>query len=430
MGPGFGGINIGGFALPELNMEEINAGIASQLGPEIAAFLAEQELANATNEYEKDAAETKVEQIKEFEAGLGSLPPSVEQIIKEIQAGEGIASGYEGDGYERSIDEAPRDPIQEIIEQIIETSPEPSRPVPNPNNFEELAPVAPIGVSNSAIANRPVSLEPESETVMAEDDPYYNPNYMGFEDERLIGIENEAPYISNEPYIPPEYIPPEYIPPNIIDPIIEEPIVVPPPSPPPTGLFEFDEDISGYDDIITLPSAPPEEPVVDPENPYNNPYYPFPYGNVYNPTVYGQMDPSQTTGSEAVFDPGYTRTNPAISDLIMQQREAYNSALRNPVYRAPDTVQPDYVRPMSAAEFGSVPGRYTPPTTVQSLVDPREIVVPPPPPPSQNINTDLGFIAMNRGGSLNNRMGLGGLPPMQQNDKLTQLFAQSFRPRR
>jgi hypothetical protein len=408
MGPGFGGINIGGFALPELNMEEINAGIASQLGPEIAAFLAEQELANATNEYEKDAAETKVEQIKEYEAGLGSLPPVVEQVMKEIQAGEGIASGYEGDGFERSIDVAPRDPIQEIIEQIIETSTEPSRLVPNPNNFEQLAPVAPIGVSNSAIANRPVSLEPESETVMAEDDPYYNPNYMGFEDERLIGIENEAPYISNEPYIPPEYIPP-----NIIDPIIEEPIVVPPPPPPP-------EDISGYDDIITLPSAPPEEPVVDPENPYNNPYYPFPYGNVYNPTVYGQMDPSQTTGSEAVFDPGYTRTNPAISDLIMQQREAYNSALRNPVYRAPDTVQPDYVRPMSAAEFGSVPGRYTPPTTARPLVDPKE----------QNINTDLGFLAMNRGGSLNNRMGLGGLPPMQQNDKLTQLFAQSFRPRR
>ncbi len=381
MGPGFGGINIGGFALPNLNMEEINAGIASQLGPEIAKFLAEQELAGATNEYEKDAAETKVEQIKEFEAGLGSLPPVVEQVMKEIQSGQGVASGYEGDGFESSIDVAPRDPIQEIIEQIIETSPEPSRPVP--------------------------------ETVMAEDDTYYNPNYMGFEDERLIGIENEAPYVSNEPYTPPDLTPPDIIDPIIEDPIIEEPIVVPSPPPPP-------EDISGYDDIITLPPTPPEEPVVDPENPYNNPYYPFPYGNVYDPRVYGQMNPSQTTGSEAVFDPGSYTVNPETTNLINLQREQYNQALQKAAYRAPDTVQEDYVRPMSAAEFGSVPGRYTPPEGARPYVHNRE----------QNVNTDLGFIAMNRGGTLNNNMGLGGLPQMQQNDKLTQLFAQSFRPRR
>ena len=416
MGPGFGGINIGGFALPDINMEEVNAGIASQLGPEIAKYLAEQELAAATNEYEKDAAETKVEQIKEFEAGLGSLPPVVEQVMQKIQSGQGIASGYEGDGYEDYINYEPQDPIQEIIEQIIETSPEPSRLVPNPNNFEQLAPVAPIEVSNSAIANRPVSLEPDPEVIMERDDPvmlinpYYNPNYFSFEDERMIGRENEAPYISNEPYIPPDFTPPD-----IIDPIIEEPIVVPPTPPPPPP-----EDIGDYDDIITLPPTPPEEPVVDPENPYNNPYYPFPYGNVYAPEVYGQMDPSQTTGSEAVFDPGYRKTNPAITNLINQQREQYNQALQNAVYKAPDTVQEDYVRPMSAAEFGSVPGRYTPPTTARPFVDPRE----------QNVDTDLGFIAMNRGGTLNNNMGLGGLPQMQQNDKLTQLFAQSFRPRR
>ena len=386
MGPGFGGINIGGFALPDINMEEVNAGIASQLGPEIAKYLAEQELAAATNEYEKDAAETKVEQIKEFEAGLGSLPPVVEQVMQKIQSGQGIASGYEGDGYEDYINYEPQDPIQEIIEQIIETSPEPSRPDPEVI-MERDDPVMPI-------------------------DPYYNPSYMGFVDERKLGKDDEAQYILNEPYIPPDLTPPD-----IIDPIIEEPIVVPPPPPPPPPP---PEDIGGYDDIITLPPTPPEEPVVDPENPYNNPYYPFPYGNVYAPEVYGQMDPSQTTGSEAVFDPGYRKTNPAITNLINQQREQYNQALQNAVYKAPDTVQEDYVRPMSAAEFGSVPGRYTPPTTARPFVDPRE----------QNVDTDLGFIAMNRGGTLNNNMGLGGLPQMQQNDKLTQLFAQSFRPRR
>ena len=368
MGPGFGGINIGGFALPELNMEEINAGIASQLGPEIAKFLAEQELANATNEYEKDAAETKVEQVNEFEAGLGSLPPVVEQVMKEIQSGQGVASGYEGDGFESSIDVAPRDPIQEIIEQIIETSPEPSRPVP--------------------------------ETVMAEDDTYYNPNYFSFEDERMIGRENEAPYISNDLYIPPDLTPPD-----IINPIIEEPIFVPPTPTPEPDPVPIEGGIGDFTDIVQLPEVDPTFTVAP--QPAPSP-------------IYGFEDPAAQTGSEAIYDPGYRRTNPAITNLIMQQREAYNSALRNPVYRAPDTVQPDYVRPMSAAEFGSVPGRYTPPVTGSNLVNNRE----------QNINTDLGFLAMNRGGSLNNRMGLGGLPPMQQNDKLTQLFAQSFRPRR
>ena len=380
MGPGFGGINIGGFALPDLNMDEINAGIASQ----VAKYLAEQELAGATNEYEKDAAETKVEQVNEFEAGLGSLPPVVEQVMKEIQSGQGVASGYEGDGFESSIDVAPRDPIQEIIEQIIETSPEPSRPVPNPNI-------------------------PEPETVMAEDDTYYNPNYFSFEDERMIGRENEAPYISNDLYIPPDLTPPD-----IINPIIEEPIFVPPtptPEPDPVpieggiGALPPTGGIGDFTDIVQLPEVDPAFTVAP--QPAPSP-------------IYGFEDPAAQTGSEAIYDPGYRRTNPAITNLIMQQREAYNSALRNPVYRAPNTIQPDYVRPMSAAEFGSVPGRYTPPVTGSNLVNNRE----------QNINTDLGFLAMNRGGSLNNRMGLGGLPPMQQNDKLTQLFAQSFRPRR
>ena len=98
------------------------------------------------------------------------------------------------------------------------------------------------------------------------------------------------------------------------------------------------------------------------------------------------------------------------------------------MYKAPDRVQDDYVRPMSAAEFGSVPGRYTPPTGTRPYVgDPR----------FAQIQQDPALlpIAMNHGGSLNlnssslNR-GIGQLPPMQQNDKLTQLFAQSFNPRR
>ncbi len=517
MGPGFGGINIGGFALPNLNMDEINAGIASQ----VAKYLAEQELANATNEYEKDAAETKVEQVNEYEAGLGSLPPVVEQVMEELQnqptydtppteadytviptdtanqpsgdvaktnkqifqdrlkygderedtgatlsgptleddspinpnppsedfnpntgyvgktadeyaeflsklgssvsdsvvgstfptgdttttttvadttttagdmeaepsaedilreiiaSGEGIASGYEGDGYEDFLTEAPTDGIEEVIEQVMETT---------TNN------------------------------------DYYNPNYFGFEDERLIGKDNElgAQGEVDEDYLNKllEEIAQTEASNNTYTDTTE------------TQVGDAKEDTFGeYTDIQTMTDETTEtgagetteettEEAAD-FNPYNNPYFPFFYP-AYDPRVYGQMDPSQTTGSEAVFDPGSYTVNPETTNLINLQREQYNQALQKAAYQAPDTVQEDYTRPMSAAEFGSVPGRYIPPEGARPYVHNRE----------QPYDTDLGFIAMNRGGALNNRMGLGGLPPMQQNDKLTQLFAQSFRPRR
>ena len=66
---------------------------------------------------------------------------------------------------------------------------------------------------------------------------------------------------------------------------------------------------------------------------------------------------------------------------------------------------------MSAAEFGSRPG--------------EEVTT----------NQPTNLLAMQGGGAMKlpnspMNMGLGGLPPMQQNDKLTQLFAQSFNPRR
>ena len=48
MGPGFG-INIGNFALPNIDLEDLDAGIASS----VARYLAEQDLSNSTNEFEK-----------------------------------------------------------------------------------------------------------------------------------------------------------------------------------------------------------------------------------------------------------------------------------------------------------------------------------------------------------------------------------------
>jgi len=420
MGPGFGGINLGGFALPDLNMDEINAGIASQLGPEIAKFLAEQELANATNEYEKDVAETKIEQINEFESGLGSLPPVVEEVMQTLSLPDEFKT------------------IEAVSDRDFPRFAEPSAPMPS--SIQETVKAA----LDKAIEEAPIT--------PAEDDTFYNPNYFGFEDEKAIAMDNEIDqeYLNKVladleqteqilPTTPPapssnegfDFGAPANLGDTYYDPQLdttytyqEKPdgrggfysgwditegtggtVGIDPPiiggigALPPTG------GIGDFTDIVQLPEVDPTFTVAP--QPAPSP-------------IYGFEDPAAQTGSEAIYDPGYRRTNPATSNLIMQQREAYNSALRNPVYRAPDTVQPDYVRPMSAAEFGSVPGRYTPPVTGSNLVNNRE----------QNINTDLGFLAMNRGGSLNNRMGLGGLPPMQQNDKLTQLFAQSFRPRR
>ena len=138
----------------------------------------------------------------------------------------------------------------------------------------------------------------------------------------------------------------------------------------------------------------------------------------------GGPPPEEYVPEEEMYTPPVTITNPAQENLINQQRQTYNSNLSNLVYRAPDIEIDEYVRPMSAAQFGSAPG---------SAEDVRTPVYKPE--TEDAIDTDMGFIAMNQGGSLNlnnssmNR-GIGQLPPMQQQDKLTQLFQSSFRPRR
>ena len=286
MGPGFGGINIGGFALPEINMEEVNAGIAAQLAPEIAKYLAEQDLSFATNEFEKDVAENTIDQITDYETGIGTLPPVVEEILEEIR-------------------------------------------------------------------------QPKEDVVYARDDrPIrgYSPSYFGGEDERAIGRENEAPYI-----------PSDLTPPDIINPIIE---------------------IDRSAPRIGRENIPPYDPDQLP----------------------GEFsEPVRLPDNERVFGRPVLESSP-ISNLIQQQRQAYNSALQNAVYNPqPSQQRSMYIRPMSAAEFGSRPG--------------------------EEFQTAPNFIAMKGGGSIKlpnspMNMGLGGLPPMQQNDKLTQLFAQSFNPRR
>ena len=358
MGPGFGGINIGGFALPDLNMDEINAGIASQ----VAQYLAEQELAEATNEYEKDAAETKIEQVNEFQTGLGSLPPVVEEVMQTF-----IMEPNKYDDFETIIrndfpvspdrfetieaisdrdfptfvePSAPLPPsIQTTIEQIIENSLPPAQIVPEPESgiLSMVDPGPRASIVDPVIGS---VTEPSSSI------DTYNPNYMSGEDEMFIAMQNEAPYRPDSEVILAEDDPPRSFP------------------------------ITGED--LGLPMGEGT---------------PMPAGTIIegNPIRLPQMDPNFT---RIVQSP--------VSNLIRQQRAAYNSALQNAVYNPQPQQQQAYVRPMSAAEFGSRPG--------------------------QEPSTDLGFMSMMRGGALNS--GLGGLPPMQQNDKLTQLFAQSFRPRR
>jgi hypothetical protein len=323
MGPGFGGINLGGFALPDLNMDEINAGIAV----EVAKYLADQDLSAATNEYEKDVAENTKEQITEYESGIASLPPVVEEVMQALSLPD-----------EYKI-------IEAVSDRDFPTFVEPSAPMPSSIQEtvkaaldkaaeEAPAPITPVETITEAPAST-ASFPSFSADITMDDllglssTDTYNPNYMSGEDERAIGRANES-----------------------------------------------DLPITGG--IGSLPSTAPVTSTV------------------------GQYTDIQRMPD---VDPNFRRMPVAspISDLIKQQRAAYNSALQNAVYNPqPQQQQQTYFRPMSAAEFGSRPG--------------------------QEPSTDLGFMSMMGGGALNS--GLGGLPPMQQNDKLTQLFAQSFRPRR
>ena len=336
MGPGFGGINIGGFALPEINMEEVNAGIAAQLAPEIAKYLAEQDLSFATNEFEKDVAENTIDQITDYETGIGTLPPVVEEILEEIRQPKedvvyarddrpirGYSPSYFGGEDERAIGRE-----NEGIASIATPAPAPT-PAPAYFNAPKLT----------------------NEELAAGIRGLYN-----FEDERAIGRENEAPYI-----------PSDLTPPDIINPIIE---------------------IDRSAPRIGRENIPPYDPDQLP----------------------GEFsEPVRLPDNERVFGRPVLESSP-ISNLIQQQRQAYNSALQNAVYNPqPSQQRSMYIRPMSAAEFGSRPG--------------------------EEFQTAPNFIAMKGGGSMKlpnspMNMGLGGLPPMQQNDKLTQLFAQSFNPRR
>jgi hypothetical protein len=339
------------------------------------------------------------------------------------------------------IDYAPTDPIEETIQQITAPPPEDNEPQVRVDKaqtevVDQSTPVAapppePVDMSvEPAMALPRTDLgtgfvpsvdyeinDPIDEMVQ---DPVIDLDFgwdRGLAD-LPDGLKPPPPHEDNEPQVHvdnaqlEEYHDPyndgyeDYIDEEPVDPVYEEPVYVPP------------EPVDSLPEIpgpgIELPETP-FPPVMPPELPPPDP-------------IYGREDPAAQTGSEAIFDRGYVQSNPAISNLIQRQRAAYGDALKRAVYKAPDRVQDDYVRPMSAAEFGSVPGRYTPPTGPRPHVDdPRFAQI--------HQNPELLPIAMNRGGSLNlnssslNR-GIGQLPPMQQNDKLTQLFAQSFNPRR
>lgn len=341
MGPGFGGINLGGFALPDLNMDEINAGIAV----EVAKYLADQDLSAATNEYEKDVAENTKEQITEYESGIASLPPVVEEVMQALSLPDEyktIEAVSDRDFPRFAEPSAPmpssvQETVKAALNEVAAEAPNIAvgAYVPNYGEAQTVGFTNPEGMARALYnINFPNFMDKISDidfSTLAEpisSIDTYNPNYMGGEDERAIGRANES------------------------DLPIKGGIESLPSTTPVTST------VGEYTDIQRLPDV----------------------------------------------DPNFRRmpVQSPISNLIQQQRAQYNSALQNAVYNPQPKQQQTYFRPMSAAEFGSRPG--------------------------QEPSTDLGFMSMMGGGALNS--GLGGLPPMQQNDKLTQLFAQSFRPRR
>jgi len=320
MGPGFGGINIGNFALPNIDLEDLNAGIASS----VAKYLAEQDLSNSTNEFEKDVAENVIDQITDFESGIGSLPPVVEQVLSTMMPQDEVIEAVSDRDFPTFAEPTAPDLIdfKETITQAppVETTPAVTTPAVTTT-------AAPTAFNTPTLTNQEIAAGLLG--------------LLNVDDERAIGRANE----SNLPIV--------------------------------GGIGSLTStgrnNIPAYD-----PNQPPGE--------FST--------SVRLPDVSGRSAP----------------INSPISNLIRQQRQAYNSALQNAVYNpAPPQQQTTYVRPMSAAEFGSRPG--------------------------EELQTNLGFMAMRGGGAMKlpnspMNMGLAGLPPMQQNDKLTELFAQSFRPRR
>jgi len=180
------------------------------------------------------------------------------------------------------------------------------------------------------------------------------------------------------------------------------------------AIEDYIDDYGPVNPPVILPEdpivTPPEDPIVTPPEYGINP----PEDPIITPP------PEEYVPKEPMYTPREVIQNPSQGNLIGRQRKAYNSNLSNLVYRAPDVVREEYVRPMSAAQFGSAPG---------SAEDVRTPVYKP------KENKPPQVVAMNQGGSLNlnsNSLnkGIGQLPPMQQQDKLTQLFQSSFRPRR
>jgi len=314
MGPGFG-INIGNFALPNIDLEDLDAGIASS----VARYLAEQDLSNSTNEFEKDVAENVIDQITDFESGIGSLPPVVEQVLSTMMPQDKAIEAVSDRDFPTFAE--PRAPMSVDLQETIRNSLDKAA-AENAAITQTSAPAAPASVTLPDIFNLTKLVNKDVASNLISD----------------LGIVNTSPAISTINKIPTE--------------------------------SRFGE----FTDIQTLPD---------------------------NTTV------PRDTGS--FFRRLRTPPPSPISNLIRQQRQAYNTPANQIYNPAPPQQQTTFVRPMSAAEFGSRPG--------------------------EEPQTNFGFMSMRGGGAMKlpnspMNMGLAGLPSMQQNDKLTELFAQSFSPRR
>ena len=410
-GGGFGG-NMGGFTLPDFSQVDL-----SGIGAAVAKYQADEARKGATNQYEADVAEFKTNEAKGLEQGLGSLEQAPLPFDLEPQMIQEILPQLPPEIIPAVVPQLPPQIMPDIINGIL--------PILPPEIIQQVIPQLPPEVLPEVIPQLPPDLVSAVDVSTVDEfiiPPGVEPDFVSAVEPDFLRI---PPPLDREPQVIDEiaqiekvdkstpvkenpyekvFIPqiPEFNPndPTFIPKFDPTP---PPEAPPPPPL---------------PPIVPPEDPIVPPEDPIYvpgpDPIITPPPEDITLPVI--PPPPEEYQPKEPMYTPREVIKNPSQGNLIDQQRRAYNSNLSNLVYQAPDIVRDEYVRPMSAAQFGSAPG---------SAEDVRTPVYKDPP----------QFIAMNRGGSINlnnssmNR-GIGQLPPMQQQDKLTQLFQSSFRPRR
>ena len=418
-GGGFGG-NMGGFTLPDFSQIDL-----SGIGAAVAKYQADEARKGATNQYEADVAEFKTNEAKGLEQGLGSLEQAPLPFDLEPQMIQEILPQLPPEIIQEVVPQLPPEIIPAVVPQLPPEILPAVVPQLPPEILPAVVPQLPPEIIPAVIPQLPPQIMPDiingilpilPPEIIQQMLPQLPPEVLpavipqlpavdvSAVDEFIIPPEVEPDFVSA---VEPDFLripPPLDREPQVIDeiaqiekvdkstPVKENPYekvfipqipefnpndptfipkfdpTPPPEAPPPPPL---------------PPIVPPEDPIVPPEDPIYvpgpDPIITPPPEDITLPVI--PPPPEEYQPKEPMYTPREVIKNPSQGNLIDQQRRAYNSNLSNLVYQAPDIVRDEYVRPMSAAQFGSAPG---------SAEDVRTPVYKDPP----------QFIAMNRGGSV------------------------------